>query len=154
VSGDNRAHSLRCPQRRFRQLLDLAAQDERVRCRACGEVFVLPVVDESGQREPAVYYRLDGLIARAVDQDVLPVLLTLRAVRPPAEQSELFFAWPGVEVAKEGTTPADIDLLVSNGSVVWCFEVKKSARWIQAPQLSRLMEVAAALGARPGIGGG
>jgi hypothetical protein len=146
-----RAHSLRCPQCRFLQLLDLSAQDERVRCRACGELFVMPVVDESGRREPELFYRLDGLMARVMDQDILPVLLTLRAVRPPPESSDLFFAWPGVEVKKGEDPEVDIDLLVSNGSAVWAFEVKQNATGLKAPQLRRLMETAAALGARPGI---
>ncbi|MHB8696187.1 MAG: hypothetical protein ACYDHH_33665, partial [Solirubrobacteraceae bacterium] len=146
-----RAHEVRCPECRFLMLLDLVEQDEFVRCRACGERFVLPVVDESGQHEPQLRYRLDGLMARAVDQDVLPVLLTLRAARPPVDHPDLFFAWPGVEVTKDGAAPVDIDLLISNGNIVWAFEVKQNATGLKAPQLRRLMEAAAALGARPGI---
>jgi hypothetical protein len=146
-----RAHLLRCPQCRFRQLLDLANQDERVRCRACGELFVFPVVDESGRHEPQLHYRLDGLMARAMDQDVLPVLLTLRAIRPPPEHSELLFAWAGVDVKKGDGPNVDIDLLVALGTVVWCFEVKQNATGLKARQLHRLLAAAAALEARPGI---
>lgn len=80
--------------------LELSELDERVRCRACGENVMLPVVDQSGAKEPDSFYRLDGLMARIMDQDILPVLLTLRATRPPAGSTELFFAWPGVEVSK------------------------------------------------------
>jgi hypothetical protein len=146
-----RAHEARCPECRFVMLLDLAEQDEKVRCRACNQVFILPVVDESGQRGPELRYRLDGLMARAMDQDVLPVLLTMRALRPPPEQSSLFFAWPGVELARDGAPPVDVDLLVSDGRTVWCFEVKNNATGLKRSQLRRLIRVAADIGARPGI---
>lgn len=145
-----RAHEVRCPRCRFRMLLDLADQDEQVRCRACREMFVLPVVDESGSKEPELFYRLDGLMARAMDQDVLPVLLTLRALRPPHQSPDLFFAWPGIEFADDQGR-VDVDLLVSNGTAVSCFEVKNNASGLKEPQLRKLLRVAERLGARPGI---
>jgi hypothetical protein len=151
-----RASEVRCRRCRFRMYLELSELDERVRCRACGEDVVLPVVDNSGAKEPDVYYRLDGLMARIMDQDILPVLLTLRATRPPAGGSDFFFAWPGVEVSK-GDPKFDIDLVVSHGtnaegmSNVWCIEVKKTATSLGEKQLRRLLDVAVELGARPGI---
>jgi hypothetical protein len=145
-----RAHSVRCPQCRFHMLLDLADQDERVQCRACRHVFVLPVVDDSGTRAPELMYRLDGLMARAMDQDVLPVLLTLRALRPEGGPTELFFAWPGVEFTRD-ESKVDIDLLVSNGQTVWCIEAKNNATGLGEPQLRKVMGVAERLGALPGI---
>ncbi|MGI8863656.1 MAG: hypothetical protein ACR2JH_04525 [Solirubrobacteraceae bacterium] len=152
-----RAREVRCRRCRFRMYLDLSQLDERVRCRACGEDVVLPVVDESGAKEPDAFYRLDGLMARIMDQDILPVLLTLRATRPPAGSTELFFAWPGVEVSRGDRPKFDIDLVVSHGTTVdgtsnvWCIEVKKTATSIGERQLRRLLEVAAELEARPGI---
>lgn len=152
-----RAREVRCARCRFRMYLELSDLDEVVRCRACGQEVVLPVVDESGAKEPDTFYRLDGLMARIMDQDTLPVLLTLRATRPPAGGSELFFAWPGVEVSKADRPKFDIDLVVSHGtnaegaSNVWCIEVKKTATSLGDKQLSRLLEVAAELEARPGI---
>ena len=143
-----RGHSVRCPRCRFRMLLALSELDERVRCRACGESFLLPVT--SGAAEPEVSYQLDGLMARAMDQDVLPALLTLRAVKPPPNHAGLFFAWPGVEVADAGK-PTDIDLLVSDGSTVHCFEVKQTGSSLEDAQLRGLLEVAQRLKARPGI---
>ncbi|MDQ2761088.1 MAG: hypothetical protein M3Y17_11850 [Actinomycetota bacterium] len=149
----HRAYRIRCPQCRFWQLLELSAQSEHVRCRACGENFLMPVVDTSGAREPERHYQLDGLMARAMDQDVLPMLLALRALRPPPEQGQPFYAWPGVEVAAgdDDTSPVEIDLVISVGQVVWCFETKQTAGSLKAPQLHRQMKLAAALGARPGI---
>lgn len=146
----HRAHRVGCPRCRFSMLLDLADQDETVRCRACGGTFVLPVVDESGRREPDLSYRLDGLMARAMDQDVLPALLTLRALRPPPESPELFFAGAGIEFADDREA-TEVDILISNGTVVQCFEVKDNAAGLKEPQLRKLLRLAERLGARPGI---
>jgi hypothetical protein len=152
-----RAREVRCPRCRFRTYLDLSELNERVRCRACAQESMLPVVDESGKKEPDFFYRLDGLMARIMDQDILPVLLAVRALRPPAETGELFFAWPGVEVSKGDRPKCDIDLVVSHGtnvnstSNVWCIEVKKTAASLGGKQLARLLEVATELEARPGI---
>jgi hypothetical protein len=146
-----RARSVRCPGCRFRMMLALDEHRERIACRACGETFTMPVTDNSGRAEAACYYRLDGLMARAMDQDVLPVLLTLRAVRPPAEQPTLFFAWPGVEVTAGAGKPVDIDLLVSDGHNVWCFEVKQNATGLNQAQFRKLLDVATKLKARPCI---
>ena len=146
-----RARQPQCPQCRFRTLLDLAEQDERVRCRACGATFVLPVVDQSGEDEPALLYRLDGVMARAMDQDLLPAVLALRALRPPAPQPNLFFAWPGVLLARDGGRPVDVDLLISDGRTVWFYEVKNNAGGLEKQQLQRLIRLASEAGARPGL---
>jgi hypothetical protein len=152
-----RAREIRCTRCRFRMYLDLSELDEHVRCRACSALVMLPVVDQSGAKEPDAFYRLDGLMARIMDQDILPVLLTVRATRPPTGGTELFFAWPGVEVSKGGRPKFDIDLVVSHGTNpdgtcnVWCIEVKKTATSLAEGQLRRLLDVASELGARPGI---
>ncbi len=152
-----RAREVRCPRCRFRMYLDLSELHERVQCRACAQEVVLPVVDESGKKEPDFFYRLDGLMARIMDQDILPVLLTMRALRSPAQTGQLFFAWPGVEVWKDASRKFDIDLVVSRGtnmdgiSNAWCIEVKKTAESLGEKQLARLLEAADQLEARPGI---
>jgi hypothetical protein len=75
---------------------------------------VLRVAEVSGRREPAVSYRLDGLMARVMDQDLLPVLLTLRALMPPDEGRDLYYAWPGLEFEREDEI-VEVDLLTSDG---------------------------------------
>jgi hypothetical protein len=52
---------------------------------------------------------VNAFTARAMDQDVLPVLLTLRAVHPGVGVS--FFAWPGVEFTADGARWT---------SICWC----------------------------------
>lgn len=148
----HRGQWLQCPQCRFQQWLDLSEQDEWIRCRACTERYLMPVVDASGTREPEAYYKLDGLMARAMDQDVLPILLTLRAARPPRDQTQLFWAWPGVEIdMRDGQPAIEVDLVVSTGQNVWFYEAKQTAHNLSAAQIRRLIELATALGARPGL---
>jgi hypothetical protein len=71
-----------------------------VTCRACREQYVLPIAEPNGRREQAVAYRLDGLMARVMDQGLLPVTLTLRALGPPDEVRDLFFGRPGLEFVR------------------------------------------------------
>ena len=142
-----RARQVACPRCRYETLLDLTELDERVHCRACRTDFALPVTDSGGD-EPSMHYRLDGLTARAMDQDVLPVRPTLRAVHPGTGQP--FFAWLGVEFTADGGT-VDVDLLVSDASRVWCYEVKHAASGLGRRQLDSLLDLSSRLGAAPGI---
>lgn len=147
-----RAREVTCPECRFRTLLDLAQQDETVRCAACRASFTMPIVDGSGEKEPDVMYRLDGLMARAMDQDVLPVLLALRAFVPSAHDARPFSAWPGLEfTAHEQRNGTDVDLLVSYGDTVFCCEVKTSASGLGSRQLDGLLQVCDRLNARPAV---
>ena len=91
------------------------------------------------------------MMARIMDQDILPVLLTLRALRPHPRRADLFFAWPGVELQLDSATHFEVDLLVSDGRVAWCYEVKNNATGLKLEQLRRLLETSSKLDARPGI---
>jgi hypothetical protein len=58
-------------------------------------------------------YRLDGLVARAMGQDILPVVLTLRHLLKRPESRGGGHWWPGLDLYNEGSTDAghEIDLL-------------------------------------------
>jgi Archaeal holliday junction resolvase (hjc) len=111
---------------------------------------VLRVAEVSGRREPAVSYRLDGLMARVMDQDLLPVLLTLRALMPPDEGRDLYYAWPGLEFEREDEI-VEVDLLTSDGENVVAAEVKSRATGLDRQQLDRLLTFCEAMGAKPCI---
>lgn len=119
-------------------------------CRACRERFVLPAAEASGRKEPPVTYRLDGQMARVMDQDLLPVLLTLRALMPPDEVRDLYFAWPGLEF-ENGNDRMDVDLLTSDGENVVATEVKSNAAGLGREQLDDLLTFCEAVGAKPCI---
>jgi hypothetical protein len=145
-----RGYALECPQCHFVTSLRLGEAEELVRCSACGQAFEFPTV--IGQEEPAVSYRLDGLMASAMSWDVVPVLLTLRAARKRLGVSPLFCAWPELNVLPPGDKKRfNIDLLVSTGRDVWCYEVKLTAGNLKQDQFERLLKVSSQLGARPSL---
>jgi DNA-directed RNA polymerase subunit RPC12/RpoP len=144
-----RGRAVRCPECNYGSVFALAAIDERVECPACGHRFALPVSTPDGRREPGVVYRLDGLMARIMDQNLLPVLLALRSARAQLAAPH-FFAWPGVLFEPEQT---DVDLLCSNGESVFCFEVKDNAASLSDDQLADLIALSERLGAQPSIAG-
>lgn len=143
-----RGRSLRCPTCNFQLWFPIDALAERVTCHACRTRFTLPVATTSGRCEPPLEFRLDGLTARAMDQDLLPVLLAMRALRTRFEGS-WFSAWPGVEFACDGRR-VDVDLL-AHGPWVVCLEAKANAASLERSQLDALMGLCDRLGARPGI---
>lgn len=145
-----RGYALECPQCHFVTLLGLGDAEEVLRCSACGQRFQFPTV--IGQEEPPVSYRLDGLMANAMAWDVVPVLLTLRAARQRLGVSPLFHAWLELNVLPPGESKRfNIDLLVSTGRDVWCYEVKLTAASLKEAQFERLITVSTQLGARPSI---
>jgi hypothetical protein len=145
-----RGQTTRCPRCNYTAFVALDDLQETLRCRACREDYLLPVADESGRREPAVTHRLDGLMARVVDQDLLPVLLALRALLPPDATRDLFFAWPGVEFEGNGSV-LEVDVLTSDGENVLATEVKGNAAALEREQLDDLLAFCEAVGASPCI---
>lgn len=146
-----RGRSVRCPECRYRAVVSLEQLAERLRCEACGHSYALPVRNAADGKEPRLVYRLDGLMARVMDQDLLPVLLALRAMDKRLSAVH-FFAWPGVQFTGDQGA-VDVDLLCSDGNDVHCFEVKDNASSLEEGQLNRLFELADRLEARPGVAG-
>jgi DNA-binding MarR family transcriptional regulator len=134
-----RGAGVRCPTCGYRQVVLLEEQKERLRCQACHAEFLLPVLDEGQQHERPSVYRLDGLMGRAMDQDLLPVLLALRALLKNSGPPRA--VWPGLEFTG-GENPSEQDLLISNGQEVWVAECKLSAEGLPDGQLHGLLQFA------------
>jgi len=144
-----RGAATRCPRCQIGAVLLLGEQSERVRCRACGHEYLLPVLEQNDKSERLTVYQLDGLMARAMDQDLLPVLLTLRACIP-GDVSAVRAAWLGLEFeSNEGV--AEHDFLLSTGAKVTVAECKATAS-ISDEQLRGLLRFAESHDARPVIG--
>ena len=60
------------------------------------EAFPLSAIEDG--EEPPTAYRLDGLVARAMGQDIVPVLLTLRYFLNRRESSGGGHWWPGLDL--------------------------------------------------------
>lgn len=141
-----RGAAIRCPRCTIGAFLLLEEQRERVRCRHCGFEFLLPVLDSGERGELPVSYQLDGLMSRAMDQDLLPVLLTL-AASIPTEPLSIQAAWLGLEF-DSATGQTEHDLLISTGQEVSVAECKATAS-ISREQLRALLRFAAEHKARP-----
>ena len=147
-----RGRALRCPACNYPDWLALGEMDERVRCRACGEEHPLAVADPGSTREAEMYYRLDGLIARCMDQDLLPVLLALRCIQRLEPAIAIQQAWPGLLLTRDGRE-TEIDLLISTGQRVSIFECKLTAERLSVDEAERLVVTAVTLDAIPTVAG-
>lgn len=136
-----------CNTNSFVPLEDLA---EELRCEACRARFHAPITDAGGDQEPKLAYRLDGLMARVLDQDVLPVILSYRRARAVLRSGVDVSTWPGVEFSSaEGAV--DIDLLAYNGQHVYCVEAKSNASSLGNNQFQALLSFCDSVSARPGL---
>jgi Archaeal holliday junction resolvase (hjc) len=111
----------------------------------------MPVRDPSGSFEPARSYRLDGLLARVIDQDVLPVLLAYRRLRLVYRSGQRdVTCWLGVEFSNRGSSrPIDVDLLGFNGQQLYCFECKANAASLKDAQLEKLLAFSKSVEGKP-----
>ena len=142
-----RGRNVTCPHCRFGAFLPLRELDEHVRCRGCGQSHLLPI--GSHGEEASTAYRLDSLMARVMDRHVLPVILTLRALRDPARYRRPEHVWPGMLFRRDDERELDVDLLASDGQTVFAAECKLDARGLEEPQLCKLLSFTARVGATP-----
>jgi len=128
----------------------------RLRCPRCGLTSFVPfgeVTDDAlcpGCRSPqqyasessgiTVYYRLNSLIDRAVDQGVLPHLLTIEALQKRSTQG--VFLFPGVDIEFPDAEQAEVDIYGVLDAEVLMGEVKTSALEFTEQQVHRDIEIA------------
>jgi hypothetical protein len=106
-----RGRVARCPTCSFAEFRRLDELDEHIRCGSCRESFLLPLTVAESSQEPPTEFQLDGLMARVIDQDVLPVLLALRRLQRTFGSGEQpTYACPGVEFDVAGNR-TDAELL-------------------------------------------
>lgn len=146
-----RGRNVQCPRCHFDEFLALAELDEFIRCRGCGLRYLLPVVAANHGESPTAY-RVDGLMARVLERHILPVILTLRALRSPQRGGQgLNHAWPGMIFSREGQADTDVDLLLSDGNRVLATECKLDARSLGSDQIEKLLTFAKDVDAQPVI---
>jgi hypothetical protein len=136
----SRGRALRCPVCNYAQWHGIAELDERLRCQACRADFALPVIDGDGS-EPATSYRLDGLMARCMDQDLLGVLLTLRWLSHERTGAPLQHSWPGL-LFRRGDEEQEVDLLAANSQKVFMVEHKRTASALNVDEAHKLIQLA------------
>jgi len=144
-----RGRSMRCPLCRTLDFWRLAELDDRIRCRACLQEFPLPAIE--GDHEPPTAYRLDGFVARAMSQDIIPVVLTLRHLIDKSAPRGEGRWWGGLDLyesdADESTQ--EIDLLYAEAGAINLCEVKRTAGGLTVAQAEKLCTLASRLNAQP-----
>ncbi len=125
----------RCPECGYEDFYALAEVRERVVCHACQTDFLLRVA-MGDATEPKTAYQLDPLMARAMDQNLLPVLLTLRYLYSPAVGVGGAF-WPGLEIVEADGTMQDCDILLAHEESVIVCECKQSAAGLSQAQAEK-----------------
>ncbi len=134
----------RCPDCGFADFYPLGEITERLVCHACQKRFLLSVA--AGPDEPRLSYQLDPLMARAMDQDLLPVLLTLRHLYSPDGAASGAF-WPGLELTRDDGKKQDCDVLLAQDGKVTVCECKLSAASLSVAQANATIALAEELGA-------
>jgi hypothetical protein len=141
-----RGAKLACPECSYEEFHTLGELDERVTCPACRSPFLYPATSPGGHHEARLYYRLDGLMARVMDQDLLPVLLSLRKLAPPSETLSVCY-WPGIEIRGDNLS-RECDLLVAASGLVTTLEAKRRAEALKIADAEATVALAQRLGAR------
>jgi hypothetical protein len=118
-----------------------AIQDD-LRCYCCGERTSLPV--HSDGRILVDAFRLNELVAAAVDQGVLPVLLTILFLTNQGFRGMRFMY--DIEILSESTRLAEADLIFTFGKKLGLAEVKAD-RGFDLNQVDRLLSVSDTVGA-------
>ena len=139
-----------CPTCNTSSFVPLDDLTDELSCEACQARFDAPITDASGNQEPKLDYRLDGLMARVLDQDVLPVILSYRRARAVLRSGVDVSTWPGVEFSNAHGA-VDIDLLAYNGQHVYCVEAKSNASSLGDDQFQALLTFCDSVSARPAL---
>jgi hypothetical protein len=131
-----RGYYQKCPHCTVLDWYPLASVSERLTCRGCGQPFHFPLM--SGNGELPWHYRLNGLVNRAVDQDVVPHLLTLYHWTRLNHQPSCITT--GLELLKQKEVTAEFDLLFVSHGQLYASECKAggllSANDFQAARLA------------------
>lgn len=102
-----RGFYLECPNCGARDWYPLETLREQLACGGCSHVFMLPVEQPPGS-EIRWQYRLNTLVNRAVDQDVLPAILALHYLTKDRIATCLAL---GIEIMQEKQSLTDLDFV-------------------------------------------
>jgi hypothetical protein len=140
-----RGKSFSCPEcegELWFALEDIKAEN---RCYRCDHPVIIPTYHDN--RALADSFRVNELILNAVDQGVLPVLLTLHFLARQRFVAQKYFY--DCELAVEGKAGcfAELDIIFTLGRMVGVGEVKAD-RGFETEQVDRLIEIAKKVRAR------
>lgn len=147
IRAVQRGMYLLCPHCHTRVWYALGLLDESVRCLGCQFEFDVPVVDgENATSDRPIEYSLSPLANLAMDQDILPVVITLLALRE--KHHLMHHVVPGMLIKRQGKTDdiGDFDLVYIHRHNIFAGECK--AGKILAEKDIHLARLAREIGAR------
>lgn len=112
IKAVQRGCTILCPHCRVSQWYGLGALNERIMCLGCLESFDVPLkATEQADVDRPLQYALNPLTDRAMDQDILPVIIALLALR--TVHASMAHVVPGMEFKEIGSseTRGDFDFL-------------------------------------------
>jgi hypothetical protein len=115
-----RGFYITCPNCGTAEWYPLSNASEQLVCLGCANQFVLPA-RESADTEMQWRYRLNALVNRAMDQDVLPSILAMYNL---TKGKEAFCRTFALEILREGRSITDFDFLFVSESEVYAGECK------------------------------
>jgi len=148
VGAIHRGFNITCPRCNVTLWYGLNNLSERITCAGCLTPFPLPLAASSQAKEDLpVQYALNPLTNRAMDQDVLPVLLALETLREIHPQ--MYHVAPGVAFrpAQASAVEGDFDFLYVYKSALYAGECKSGGR-VSEKDISTTLRVARAVGIR------
>ncbi len=138
----HRGFLLACPHCGATEWYPLDKLNERLMCWGCGHEFPLPVEKPAGG-EIQWEYRLNTLVNRAVDQDVLPSVLSVYYL---TKDKEACCKSTGIELVKNDQVSAELDFLYVCEQKLYLGECK--AGKVLTEKDMRTARLAAAFGAQ------
>lgn len=142
IKAVQRGWTLLCPHCRVSQWYGLGALNERIICLGCLESFDVPLkAAEQADMDRPIQYALNPLTDRAMDQDILPVIIALLALRTVHES--MAHIVPGMVFKEIGSseTRGDFDFLYVCHQLLYGGECKNGQilkqKDIQTAELAR-----------------
>ncbi len=139
-----RGKSFTCPHCNQRLWYPLESLQDENKCYGCSREVSIPV--SAGGRSRGDHFRLNELVANAVDQGQLPLLLTRHMLSLLPFTMKRFLSSYDVSDADSGERTAEVDLVFTLSSLLGLAEVKAD-RGFEEEQTGRLIDLAMRVGA-------
>ena len=140
-----RGKSFSCPQCDGQLWFALENIKAENKCYRCDHPVIIPAYLDN--RALADSFRVNELILNAVDQGVLPVLLTLYFLARQRFVAQKYIFDCEVAVEGESQCFAELDIIFTLGRMIGVGEIKAD-RGFETEQVNRLIEIAQQIGAR------
>ncbi len=140
-----RGKSFKCPHCNSTLWYSLSALNDDLKCYCCGNNIILPFLIGSTALEDS--FKLNELVCNAVDQGILPVLLTANYLfRQKFCGKRFLFNYKIFDENMEGQL-SEVDIIFTIGKLIGIAEVKADRGFDDYNQIDRLLDISARIDA-------